>query len=137
MASSSQTASAPASRQAAVQAVEKERLNAPLETRPQYAAIVPGHTKNGNFYPDPVVTEYPVTPTKIYVQAGSFTGQENAIRLRDRLRSFSRSEIYPVDVAGKSFYRVRLGPVGGVGEADTLLARLLQEGYKDTIIVVD
>ncbi len=31
---------------------------------------MPGHVADGKFLPDPVVSQYPVTPTNIYVQVG-------------------------------------------------------------------
>jgi rare lipoprotein A len=103
-----------------------------------YTAIVPGHERNGNFYPDPVVTEMPVRPSNIYVQAGSFSVADNANRLAASLRGLGNgAEVRPALVAGRQFYRVRLGPVRSVEQADALLSRVVSAGGKNAIIVVE
>lgn len=117
--------------------VSSEMLSAPSEQQASMNKVIPGHNKGGEFYPDPVVTEYPVTPSQIYIQAGSFTVYDNAVRLRDTLKSFNQTEIFPTDVQGRSFYRVRMGPLASVEEADEVLARLVQNGQTNAIIVVE
>jgi rare lipoprotein A len=117
--------------------VGREALVAPGGQSASLEPIIPGHKVGGNFYPDPVVTELPVTRTGIYIQAGSFTVQENAMKLSAQLQPFHESQIFPIVVNGKQYYRVRLGPIGNVGAADTLLNRLVQSGFKDPIIVVE
>jgi rare lipoprotein A len=120
-----------------VESVQREALLTPSEAQPQYQDIVPGHTRGGQFYPDPIITEFPVTPSSIYVQAGSFSVRENAVQLSHVLQGFSRANVYPAQVNGRQFYRVRLGPLSNVQEADEILARLISSGHKDTIIVVE
>jgi rare lipoprotein A len=102
-----------------------------------YTAIVPGHERNGNFYPDPVVTEMPVRPSNIYVQAGSFSVADNANRLAASLQGMGRAEVRPALIAGRQFFRVRLGPVASVDQADALLSRVVSSGNKNAIIVVE
>jgi len=102
------------------------------------AAAVPGHVAaDGRFLPDPVVTNVPVTPTNIYVQAGSFTREDNALSLSQRLSSAGPSRVYLTNVNGQAFYRVRLGPYRRVEEADSALARAVSAGASDSRIVVD
>lgn len=122
-----------------VESVSREFLTTPSGSGayPQVQNIVPGHIRGGEFYPDPVVTEMPVTSTGIYVQAGSFGVESNARALGTRLAAYGRSEVYPAMINGQQFFRVRLGPIGNVGEADELLARLVQGGHSDAIIVVE
>jgi rare lipoprotein A len=43
----------------------------------------------------------------------------------------------PALVNGRQFYRVRLGPVASVDQADALLARLASTGRKESLIVVE
>lgn len=81
--------------------------------------------------------KFPVTPTNIYIQVGSFANKENAIRLQPKLASLGRVGIYDTVVGGRSFHRVRLGPVGSVSEADALLSRTIKAGYNTARIVVD
>jgi rare lipoprotein A len=101
------------------------------------AGPVPGHIEHGAFYPDPIVTRFPVTPTGIYVQAGSFTRLENAQRLSLKLQTYRTTTVIPALVNGRQFYRVRLGPVASVDAADQLLARMIQGGHNKAIIVVE
>lgn len=122
-----------------MESVNREFLTAPSGSSnyPQMRNMVPGHMRDGEFYPDPVVTEMPVTRTGIYVQAGSFGVESNARALGTRLAAYGRAEVYPAMINGQQFFRVRLGPIGNVGEADELLARLVHGGHNDAIIVVE
>lgn len=120
---------------AAYQPVTSEPLQAPLPSG--YTSVVPGHTRNGAFYPDPVVTEMPVTRTNIYVQAGSFGNQDNAYRLSQKLAENFTTTVQPAMVNGRQFFRVRIGPVMRVEEADELLARLVNSGHAEAVIVVE
>ncbi len=99
--------------------------------------VVPGHTRYGQFYPDPIVTEQPVHPTGIYIQAGSFSNQSNADNLRARLQSYGNSLVRSVTVNGRQYYRVRIGPVASVAAADALLNRVVAGGQKEAVIVVE
>jgi rare lipoprotein A len=80
-----------------------------------------------------------VKPTQIYVQAGAFSDQGNAMRLQDRLRALGS----PVDIkagvtgGGAPIYRVRVGPAANVDAADALLNRVLSGGAPQARIVVD
>jgi rare lipoprotein A len=87
--------------------------------------------------PDLVVTRRPVGPSSIYVQAGAFTRFENASRLHAQLADLGESRIQPARVSGQQFYRVRLGPVGSVEEADRLLSVLIERGHTNVSVVVD
>ena len=126
-----QPASLPASAREPIQTVSLE----PMAASPTQ---IPGHISNqGNFMPDPVVKQFPVTPTHIYVQAGSFGNQENAARLAQTLHPFGSAQIYPAMVNGQQFYRVRLGPLSTVDYADGVLLKLAQGGHPNAIIVVE
>jgi rare lipoprotein A len=120
-----------------VQPVSSEMLTAPSEVGAPVQTALPGHIRNGEFYPDPVVQERPVTRTNIFVQAGAFSVYENATKLRDKLSAFDHAVVKETDVRGQHFYRVRLGPVGSVDQADQLLNRVVNSGHKDAIIVVE
>lgn len=118
------------------QPVTRQTITTPPETPGGMEQTIPGHTRNGNFYPDPIVTEMPVTPTSIYIQAGSFTVQGNASRLSAKLQYIAPSHVFPAVVNGRQFYRVRLGPIDTVEQADELLARVSAAGNENAIIVV-
>lgn len=79
----------------------------------------------------------PVKPTSIYVQAGAFSVKENADRLRGRLARHGAAHVVHAKVNGQLFYRVRIGPLAAVEQADKTLERVIGEGLQDARIVVD
>lgn len=87
--------------------------------------------------PDGRVIQLPVSPTSIYVQAGAFTDIYNATRLQAQLRQFGQVLVVPVYVDGQQFYRVRVGPLGTVADADQMLAQIVQSGHDEARLVVD
>jgi rare lipoprotein A len=86
---------------------------------------------------DGLVTRRPVHATQIYVQAGAFLRRDNAVRLGARLSAFGPTSITESLKGPNRFYRVRLGPVDSVSDADRLLATLYQNGHRDARVVVD
>ncbi len=110
--------------------------SAPVDTVERVALTpdLPGHINGGTFYPDPVVKQLPVVPTNIFVQAGSFSSQENAIALANRLGRGAR--VYQANVNGREFFRVRI-PTSDVGMADKLLDEMAAGGNAQAIIVVE
>jgi len=85
----------------------------------------------------PVVVQTPVTPTEIFIQAGAFIDFNNANKLSARLSPMGAAKVYQVLVNGQDFYRVRLGPVYTVAEADDLLTKLLNGGFTNARIVIE
>jgi rare lipoprotein A len=86
---------------------------------------------------DSSIVQLPVQPTEIFVQVGAFGQMHNAIRLGARLNSIGASRITQAKVGGARIYRVRLGPLATVGDADRLLATLDANGYRDAQIIVE
>lgn len=88
-----------------------------------------GHVDDtGRFMPDAVVQTEPVVKTGLFVQAGSFGVYENAQRLSAQLSAIAPTVIENVAVQGKTMYRVKLGPLATVEEADRVLSRVVQAG---------
>jgi rare lipoprotein A len=83
------------------------------------------------------VSVVPVKPTQIYIQAGAFTKADNAWRLKGRLDALGAVKVTGIRTQGVDLYRVRLGPVANVDEADRLLARVVDSGVAEARIVVD
>ncbi|WP_020593551.1 septal ring lytic transglycosylase RlpA family protein [Kiloniella laminariae] len=92
---------------------------------------------NPAYNPDGVVTQIPVAETGIFVQAGSFLQMHNADRLRVKLSSLGTAQVANAAVNQQTFYRVRLGPLTTVDEADKLLQVLHDNGYTDARVVVE
>lgn len=83
------------------------------------------------------VTTQPVTPTRIFVQAGAFTRFDNANRLRAQLSGLGPARISEAMVDNRQFFRVRFGPMGSVNDADALLGVLIDNGHTAARVVVD
>ena len=76
-------------------------------------------------------------PTQLFIQAGAFAEIYNAQRLSTALSRFGQIEMTPTRVGGQQFYRVRLGPIATVAEADRLLTQVVQAGHPEARLVVD
>jgi len=83
------------------------------------------------------VRQTPVKQTAIFVQAGAFTQFDNANRLSARLSPIGPVRVMNANVAGTDYYRVRVGPLASVDEADRALAQVIATGQQDARIVVD
>jgi rare lipoprotein A len=83
------------------------------------------------------VTVVPVKPTNIFIQVGAFSRSDNAARARSRAESFGPVRMASVRQQGIELYRVRLGPIESVDEADKLLSRVVESGLTEAKIVVD
>lgn len=84
-----------------------------------------------------VVNTVPTHPTSLYVQAGSFGRYDNALRLSARLSTVGKSQIQQAVVQGRTVYRVRLGPIAKVEDADRMLDAVVAVGQTDARVVVD
>lgn len=73
----------------------------------------------------------------VFVQAGAFSQYANAHRLHVLLNGLAPSNITQVETAETHLFRVRLGPVASVEEADALLARVVATGVPEARIIVD
>ena len=106
--------------------------------RPQDIAPVPQPVASPVDEPDGTVRDVPVaTDGGIFVQAGAFLARENADRLLRRLKTIADFRISPKRQDGKLYYRVRVGPIASVGEADAILEKVLMDGQKGAAIVIE
>ena len=81
----------------------------------------------------------PATAPHFYAQAGAFADKENAERLAERLRNagVGKVAINESRVDGRRLFRVRVGPVAGVAEFDSLIERLRQTGVEGARLALD
>lgn len=87
---------------------------------------------------DGTVNRVPVAPNPgMFVQAGAFSQFANAHRMEARLKRVGPVQISQVDGGNARVFRVRVGPVRSVAEADALLERVVASGASDARIVVD
>ncbi len=75
---------------------------------------------------------------QLYLQVGAFVSRHNAERLQQQLRSrYTKLNINAGYNAESNIYRVRIGPLASVAEADRLAEALSREGFATPHIVVD
>ena len=87
--------------------------------------------------PSPVVVQEPVHATNLFIQAGAFLQLQNADRLRAKLSGVGSARVVPVQLGAQRFYRVRLGPIATVAQADAMLSQVIAMGNKDARLVVE
>jgi len=87
--------------------------------------------------PDGKVTQLAVKPTNIYIQAGAFLRQANANQLTGQLKKYGPVRVSPVNVGAQRYYRVRVGPIASVQQADQTLKQMISGGHPESRIVVD
>ena len=129
---------APAVRALPREAVAVSTLDAPV---PQLASLAPPPPMPtpaaAPAAPADHVTLQPVRPTSLYVQAGAFSQPANAERLKAKLAKYGPTHISEVQLGSQRFYRVRVGPLRSVEEADQTLGRVVGGGQSDARVVVD
>ncbi|WP_258548797.1 septal ring lytic transglycosylase RlpA family protein [Thalassospira profundimaris] len=106
-------------------------------TPPASGPILTSAPLEGTVEEAAIINIEPVTNSAIYVQAGAFSIYDNALNLRNRLYDLAPSKIEPIEVKGTTFYRVRLGPLNTVPEADILLERVIATGQNGAKVVVE
>ncbi|MDB2389896.1 septal ring lytic transglycosylase RlpA family protein [Alphaproteobacteria bacterium] len=83
-----------------------------------------------------VIEVAPIT-TNIWVQIGAFHDEKNANNVLTKISGVSDGVVSPVEKAGQTLYRVRLGPIGEVQRADKLLDGVVNMGFTGARIIVD
>lgn len=119
-----------------VASAKPPQVNQPVSLTTNNQITTPGHVKAGNFYPDSMVSEYPVNSKGVFVQTGAFSSRESAMKQASSLDMFGRAQIHPVTVDNVTYYRVRF-PAHSVPEADSLLESVIAQGHNNARIVVD
>jgi rare lipoprotein A len=90
----------------------------------------------------PVIKPAPITSAPVrtlFVQAGAFAAPDNAQRLAEKLRGEGYTQVFVRNdlIAGRTLYRVRIGPIPDVPEFDRIVAALEQEGVRDAHLALD
>lgn len=128
-----QLAEAPTQAPSQPQAAAAESVNE-IQKEALAPAAVPAQPRSP--MPDGLIHMEEPQATNVFVQAGAFTDYHNASELAAQLEPHGYVQIEPAAVSGQSFFRVRIGPVESVDEADLLLARLISDGYANSHVVV-
>lgn len=67
-----------------------------------------------------------------YLQLGAYSSETSALRLQDKLQELLAPQVFVSEVqSGESLlYRVRIGPMSGAGEIETVQEQLRMAGYE-------
>ncbi|WP_299617028.1 septal ring lytic transglycosylase RlpA family protein [Pelagibius sp.] len=106
-------------------------------TRVAQASVLDASQASVPVAAEPLVTQRAVRATRLYVQAGAFTQIANAERMRARLSGLGNVQISRAVIGDNRFFRVRVGPLRSVEEADSMLNRLLYNGITNAKVVVE
>ncbi|MEM7026979.1 MAG: septal ring lytic transglycosylase RlpA family protein [Pseudomonadota bacterium] len=103
-------------------------------------ALEPGQSVNSG--PSaPVVTPTAVNTSEpsFYIQVGSFGQRSNAENLKSKLTNLDSNlvSISETIISGNTFYRVRVGPLTNIGQADDVVNELTSLGITDHQIVLN
>jgi rare lipoprotein A len=105
---------------------------------PGQSTTVASHTSAES---DGVPTPAQVTAghNQLFLQLGSFISQSNAESLRAQLalNNVTTAEVQQTEVDRKNIYRVRVGPLASIEEADTLANRINELGMGVPTIIID
>jgi len=77
--------------------------------------------------------------SSLFLQVGAFKNRDNAVRLSGKLQKINIGTIHIVEAASASgpIYRVRIGPLQSVDEADRISSSLTLQGFGDTTVVIN
>ena len=99
--------------------------------------------KQGQSQPTSVVRTIPLIEDlekdiPLYIQMGSFSSEDNASNLMQDLHDSNESSarISKLQTTGGLFYRVRVGPLFDIDEANAIVKRLRGKGFQTARIVV-
>ncbi len=73
----------------------------------------------------------------IFIQAASFKNRGFADTLRDQLATIGPAGVFPAEIKGKQYYRVRLGPYARRHDADQALRVVVNRGSANARIIRD
>jgi rare lipoprotein A len=77
--------------------------------------------------------------TSLFLQVGAFRDRDNASRLSSKLQNARIGDIHIMEASNASgpIYRVRIGPLDSVDEADRISSNLVSQGYTTPQVVID
>ena len=103
--------------------VEVEAINPSVPKKPMMASSEPVKQQSAS----------------LFLQVGAFRNRDNAKRLSNRLQNAKLGDIHIMEASntGGPIYRVRIGPLDSVDEADRVSSNLVSQGYTSPQVVID
>lgn len=125
-----------------VATVQAQSLDAPSgsqvatqETTTQYARL--DETETATMSSQGTVQQGQPEDSDIFVQVGAFGAIHNAERLKARISSLGPTKISKTKTGETYLFRVRVGPVDTVNEADHIVSQLKANDFHDVQIVLE
>lgn len=123
-----------------VESLDRPEIKQPINPAPSLAGK-PVEQSSGGFLAAeaaelPADFVLPKREPDMFIQVASFGNANNAKRLGRRLHRLGPTVIAPAMLDGRQFFRVRVGPIATVDEADQLLARLIRAGFPGARIII-
>ena len=119
--------------------VERQSL-IPLQSSPQgtLSSKTSAPHSNPKAQPDALVeVRYKVQKNKLFVQAGAYVGFASASKVRTQLSRYGAAWLSETTMGRQKFYRVRVGPMRNVTDADLILSKIIAAGFPKARIVVE
>ena len=113
-------------------------VDGPGTANVQISVVGSGQSKPADVVRTIPLTEQPEQDVPLFVQMGSFSSQINASNLVQDLISANESsaKISRLQTDNGMFFRVRVGPLFDIDEANAVLRRLKSKGFQTAHIVV-
>jgi len=122
--------------------VRVQTLESPPVDKPQ--ALAAGAAIRAQEQADIVKINHPdaltTTPHagNLFVQLGAFSSQGNALRQQQLLLPHHpEAHLVTVGISGRTMYRVRIGPFQQVDHIEETVLTLRQEGFTDTMVIIE
>ena len=80
---------------------------------------------------------YAQSTGRVFVQAGSFSKEANALKYSSKISKIAPSRVYMTRVNNQPYFRVRLGPYDNSAQAQQVIASLNQNGHQNAVIVTE
>ncbi len=119
-------------------AAKKLGVNGPGTAKVEISVVTKGQTSPTSVVRTIPLTEELAKDVPLYIQMGSFSSQVNASKLMRVLHAANESSarISQLKTTNGLFYRVRVGPLFNVDEANAIVKRLKEKGFQTARIVV-
>lgn len=119
-------------------AAKKLGVKGPGTANVEISVVSKGQTKPTSVVRAIPLNEQPQKDAPLFIQMGSFSSQTNASNLVRDLHAVNETSarISQLETSNGLFYRVRVGPLFDINEANAIVSRLKRKGFQTARIVV-
>lgn len=119
-------------------AAKKLGVKGPGTANVEISVVSQGQTRPTSVVRTIPLTDQPAKDAPLFIQMGSFSDQANAASLVTNLHAANETSarIFQLKTTSGLFYRVRVGPLFDIDEANAVVTRLKRKGFQTAHIVV-